>query len=914
MRGSYIAFFLILSIAGAGIWFYSNFYKKDVDVWQLVPGNAIMVYESKGIVNTWNNVSGKDFWETARLIPDFSRIEHSFLMLDSMSGKTGKLDKLTRNHPFLCSFHAISADAFGFIFYLDLSGDDSKEILNAIVSSFGDLYNVQTRSRNYQGIEIYEAKQKNSQQAFSWFVYGDAVVGSYTPFLIEDVIRNISDRYRDNFSSKIRSLDNINKLVNDDGDLYINFREIPKLLNLFVDPFTARELQPLSRFANAVYFDLKTTDNEILLNGASTVSSGSERDYISIFHNQSARYIELSGILPQRTAALYHLTFSNYSSWQSNLLKYWAENDSIQFNRFINFDTSQELLLDWIDGEIGLSILESISLSDPDKLLFVKAAAPEKAFNQLKSFTSTYNLSMGDSLYYEDFGDFEIVQLNYPEFPATLFGKAFHGFENSYFTQIGQYIVLGNSMQVVKRLFEDIENENTWGKSVRHNLFLENTLGEASLSYMINIPRVWNILMEKIKPEWITFFNTYENQFKSFDLMAFQMSNFDNRFYTSMALTHQKGVYQGNIASRFSRVQNNFLNATIVTRPFIVRSHISGKMEVLLQDAEFMLNLISDQGEIVWSAPVGDKIVSDIKQIDFYKNGKLQYIFATKNKLHIVDRNGDIVENYPLSMPQNREIAHFSVVDYDNSKRYRFFVADTKGHLFLFDKEKQNLEGWQPRELQQALSAAPIHIRVRGGDCMLALQTDGVLNVMNRRGEMYPGFPVEIKSPVSGEFFVETGNNFESTKIHVVSDEGEMVQVNLRGKILKREQLIRPTKESTFRLVPDAMNLTYVIVRQEYNKLSVLDRNGSLKFEQNFLSSGDLHLQYYRLGTANDIFAITDQQQEFTYLFDNTGELINFEPLESGFPVAIMYFSRNNDYQVYKCYQNSFSVMSFNKQ
>jgi hypothetical protein len=123
--------------------------------------------------------------------------------------------------------------------------------------------------------------------------------------------------------------------------------------------------------------------------------------------------------------------------------------------------------------------------------------------------------------------------------------------------------------------------------------------------------------------------------------------------------------------------------------------------------------------------------------------------------------------------------------------------------------------------------------------------------------------------------------------------------------------LYKPSKDSRFWQVNDALNNTFIIVRQDYGQLSFLDRNGNLLFDKNFITSGDLAVQYYNFSTDNQIFVVVDRQQEFTYIYDQDGELINFEPLESGHEVGLLYLSGDKEYQVYKSYNNHFSVLGF---
>ena len=194
---------------------------------------------------------------------------------------------------------------------------------------------------------------------------------------------------------------------------------------------------------------------------------------------------------------------------------------------------------------------------------------------------------------------------------------------------------------------------------------------------------------------------------------------------------------------------------------------------------------------------------------------------------------------------------------------------------------------------------------------MEALQRDGILNVMNRRGNMYPGFPIDLKVDQASGIFLDIGNDFSATRLITISNEGEIIEVNLKGKILRREQLYKPSRESRFWLVPDALKKTFVIFRQEYNKVSVLDLKGEVMFEYNISSSSDLTAQYYNFNVDNQFYIVLDPQQEFAYIFDQDGQAVSFEPIESGFPVGLLYLSRYKEYHLYKNYNKNFSVESF---
>jgi hypothetical protein len=199
---------------------------------------------------------------------------------------------------------------------------------------------------------------------------------------------------------------------------------------------------------------------------------------------------------------------------------------------------------------------------------------------------------------------------------------------------------------------------------------------------------------------------------------------------------------------------------------------------------------------------------------------------------------------------------------------------------------------------------------------MIAIQEDGEIYALNRRGQPYAGFPIKLSKTIQSPAYVDLGSTPGNTQITTVSTMGEVIAFNLEGNITLREQLYRPSAETRFQLSLDALGKTFVIVRQDEQIFGVLDYRGKLLFEKNFLSPaalarGQLEVQYYNFGAGNELFAVTDQVQEFTYLFSAQGTLIKDRPIESSYPVGILFYENENRYQVFRNFDNEFSVLSF---
>ena len=117
-----------------------------------------------------------------------------------------------------------------------------------------------------------------------------------------------------------------------------------------------------------------------------------------------------------------------------------------------------------------------------------------------------------------------------------------------------------------------------------------------------------------------------------------------------------------------------------------------------------------------------------------YKNQKLQYLFATKNKVYCIDRKGNDVENYPYSVKHGEgEINTLSVIDYDGSKNYRVLVSKTDGTVVLYDITGADLEGWNPKKFDTKLSQPGKHVRVRGKDFILIAEAKQITCIDTKR-------------------------------------------------------------------------------------------------------------------------------------------------------------------------------------
>ncbi len=264
MRRIFIILFLfiLILVSGYGIYYFWD-KQKSLDAWSLVPENTFLVYENKNLVSSWNSIQDNPIWKDLQNIEYFSSLKDNFEALDSLSGNSGMLDDVFRNNHLLVGMSVIANDDFDFVFYQTLKNTEQIELIKKIESKFEEF---EKSERVYNKNTIYELKSDNSEKRFSYVLLRGNFVGSFSPVLVEDVIRNL-EKDEDNFKESINEVFKIANFQDDLGNLYINFNRLDKIVKTFTKTNQSTLFNILSQFSEGAFLDLFLDGNELYLNG-----------------------------------------------------------------------------------------------------------------------------------------------------------------------------------------------------------------------------------------------------------------------------------------------------------------------------------------------------------------------------------------------------------------------------------------------------------------------------------------------------------------------------------------------------------------------------------------------------------------------------------------------------------------------
>jgi hypothetical protein len=914
----YFLFLFLAVMAGGAMYYYLYYFSKpQMGLWDFVPENAVMVYESDHAFDSWGRVQQTNVWENLHQIPFFVQLFERVNGLDTLNGAKGNFELLLKDNLFLFSVHVVAKDDFDFLFYIPLDNAATAKVFKETLAYYINHAGFKHEKRVLDGVTINEVQNRDMGITFSYLKHGNVFIGSFTPFLVEDVVRNIVDGTKVSFKAQHAQLFDVAEPSKEDGNIYINVNQVPLFASLFTGGFYHQRAGLPDFFSHSALLDLKAGDKDLLLNGFIVNQPDDESLFLNTFLGQKPKQSQMRSLIPNRTAYFYHLSFHDPVAWAKKLNRFLE----IRYPKHLNqrsafslqYGVRFENFYKWIGDEIGLVVPESVDPANPEMALIVHTKDINEAWMQVNKLAEEVVRIKEDTLFLENYQDIQIRQLEIEEFPSVFLGPDFLGFSECFYMPVGDFLVFGNNLPLMKNLLNDIYSENTWGKTMTYNEYLDGLLAEANVSMVVNTARAWKLIQERLNPKWRKFFDSYTATIRSFELAAVQFQYQDNKFYTSVDVKYGQVPMLAAGQSGFDVLQQTKFDFPVISRPFIFRNPVDKSLEVVLQDSLFQVNMIGKEGPVVWTTGVGKPIVGEMAQIKLSSEKNPGFFFSTISSLHVIDRKGQPWWGFPVELPEGLKVETSSVIDYDNSGNYRFLLSDKKGNLYMYSKDRELLDGWNPKELSYRLSSPAFHIRVRNKDCIVAVQENGVINVMNRRGELYKGFPLEFSGRISSPLFLEPGSSFDQTYFTTITNTGELVKFNLEGKVVNREQLIIPSKGSSFQMVLDGVKRNFVIVRREGNRVSLLDRKGNLIFEKDYITSGDMAVQFYSFGAGNEIYAITDKIQEFTYFYNGNGDLINFKPVESGFEIGLLYFEGQGKYHVYKNYDKYFQIATFGK-
>lgn len=781
----------------------------------------------------------------------FAEWQKELAIVQNLLSKEAEIKNFLQETTLGISAHMVAGKNAGYIFYTPLNAKKQESLNVLLKRQFGSRKDYIYREREYMSQKIVEITFLKSNTTFSLANTGEVAVGSFSGFLVEEVVRKSGLIFKPNFAVKLRKDARYASISTKPVRVFINLATFDG----FLHQYFSRSMVGLGLIQTAgtglvIGFDAPK--------GPDWASDGYllKEDPAEKNKHQHLLQSDLAAKVPEPISVLFHQTTGNL--WQKmNALLDGSPNPT------------QAGWMEQLQPEALFAMVEGEGLKKYNQLLVCKAQNPDAFEAWLAGGPEKKNLKLVN-----EFPTGHVYQIIDSSTAQSLGGKTMQGWKPLFFYRDKALFAFSEDLNLLTRSKNSPQKATSATRYTARSRHLQFSF-QASRC----IPLLADYAIGPLKAnfgEWLPLFKSIQ------EISLSDNGEEDNPSIIFRIVWKVPSGIQSNW-----EISHTFQADTVLTTgPFALHQNRDQKVRWAFQDRKFQGIVLDEDLRLIQKSSFGSFWTARPQFLE--RQAKDPYLFAaTKGGIYLLDGKGNRVSGFPLSLPDSSlRLEYARAIDYDGSQNYRFFMVDRYGSVFAAGMEGKFLEGWNPRKNEHPLSQAPCHVRIGDKDFILLLDNMGLLHFCNRKGEkLFPSLNMEGRS--NQPMFIEYGLEPSKSYIYILTELGLMKKISLAGEEVSRIQLLRNDRNTQFQFCIDQWGKTFSIARIEPEKLTIFDQSYKAIFTV-ATKGPDMLVQYFHFGAGNRIFAITDQKNGELYLYDENGQQLNPEALPNQAPVDII--------------------------
>lgn len=150
-----------------------------------------------------------------------------------------------------------------------------------------------------------------------------------------------------------------------------------------------------------------------------------------------------------------------------------------------------------------------------------------------------------------------------------------------------------------------------------------------------------------------------------------------------------------------------------------------GKTVTFKQPSSKKVTFIDEKGVAKWTASVAGAICGKVETVDYFKNGKQQFLFIAGGKLYLIDRLGRNVSGFPKQLRDDVVLGP-AVYDFNGQKRYNIMVVTSRNTIEMYNLDGVKPSSWKGIEGgSKTIAGLPTRKVVSGKTHWVVRFTDG---------------------------------------------------------------------------------------------------------------------------------------------------------------------------------------------
>jgi hypothetical protein len=889
----YIGLFAVVCLGLCTLFLLKKFDKIEaVEIQGAIPEDAILFVEDIDF-----KYLTESFLPESRIWIDFvniiKRAELDSILNVALSQirSSEPLNELLLDEGINLSLHKVGKDQLVPLFYLEYSSAHSDHDFEHLILSLLEK-KAMINERKYETEVVYDVSGGPGfvPGKFTFACLDGLCLISTSSMLVEESIRTVHSGT--NLASSV-GLQMVRKTEGRyvHANFYINYDRLPALFYPFLKESVWSSLGALSKLSSWGELDLDIKQESMTLNGM-TYANPDLPLFLGAFREQSPVKMELHEMLPSGTSYFLHLGMSDRLKFKQQLISHLnglglgpeIEAEGERIDQLYGFDPLEDLA-GILDNEVAWFAIEGVTKEPADELLIIETRSRSETVDvvmqwvrqylqvhsfDMRSLRSVYQLDNQTS--------FNIYSLPDQFYKGTAVGRLF----NKYFTVYENYLIFGPSVDALSRVIY---------QNVLHKTFVSDPVYKEISDYLSIRSNVtlffrpfafMEYRKEMLSEKMAATLEKMELFFRRIPGVVVQYSTEGDLIYQSISCK-----YTLQIKDKALTVWESLMDTAVQIKPALVVNHNTSEKEIFVQDLANKVYLINGTGRVLWKQAVEGPILGAVQQVDFYRNGRLQYLFNTAKKIHLIDRNGNYVERYPISL-RSDATNPLALFDYDKSRHYRLFVATEDRKIYLYDIEGNMITGWKFGKTESMVKEEIQHFRVNDKDYIVAVDQNRAY-FLDRRGRERIRLKDRVVLSSQNPLILDMNIREEQPRWISTDTAGNVRAIYLDGSVTSL--LSREMSPDHFFSMED-MNRDgvpeYVFV--DGDELDIVKQDGkrlfSFKVKERISDRPDI----YKFSSSDIKIGITDRSRNRIYLINSDGSLYEGFPLKGSTRFSIGYF------------------------
>lgn len=863
---------LIVSAIAAGGYFGYRYYKKIsapiANAIDAIPENASFFIEIKQNEEFFDKLFENEIWQ---LIRNFVLIEDAntdLLYIDSLMDIARKENQIELPE----KMYIVSTydDSLGmkslFLFNLKKNLDIDK-VLNFMKKGLPK----DAKSSKYElfdnDINLYNL---SNGKTFCYTIFKGVFIAGLDIELLENAMIQLqSDKNLNSIAEFKRVYQSSGKHT--DATVFLQLPILEEMINELVKD--SGSLGFLSQFAQWSALDMQIRKDNLVLNGF-TSARDSLSDFLACFFKQKPQQNKIIEMLPSNTVYFVNYSFRDFETFYTRYKKHLKANGLyeqynkriIHFNKNNNCDLESDLV-NWVGFEMCHLISAGIKISDDNNFALINILDRSKAEKFLSKIRDNRRKSR------TTYKSFEIYKIKGKDFLDVFFSNLFDEFESNYYCIVDDYILFGGSITGIKQFLNKHLYHKTLTSNVFYKDFAELTPGESNIFMYCNVYHAADVIKDFLNDKCSKVISDSIHQFRNIQALAIQLNNDSKQFYSNVAVK-----FNPKYKTEPSIIWETNLDTTIQNGPYVYVDHEDGTKEIVVTDVDNSVYLIDRNGEILWKRKLSSQILGSLKQIDYYRNNKLQFIFNTKDSIYLIDRTSKNVEFYPIALEKDAS-APLSVFDYEGKKNYRILIPLVNEEILNLDKDANKIIGWEFKKSKAKIKKALKHFLLERIDYITAIESNGNLLILDRRGkDKFERFNLKIAE--NTEVYSYSKGDVSPSLITTNKD-GKVLRIFLEtGKIDTWFSKKNLSKKHYFLFEDFDLDGFKDFIFLDGRNLSVFSQNKKKLLEYELKNSLNTAPLFFQSPDTTLKIGFVDKKESEIYLFSCEGKLKNGFPLK----------------------------------